>query len=176
MNIDICKLELQNIDLKPRDSEKIRGYLENDILHNHNQDKFIYRYPMVQYKIIDKTAMIIGIGKASNLVANIGIIEDKILIDDKLINIYEKNEIISIFTYKYESSTIFYGACMHIKLQSLIDNEKFPIFVDDLTLGYRMSIKNGNFAYLPTYISEIRKSKGKNLWGRIKCLLLAQET
>ena len=41
MNIDICKLELQNIDLKPRDSEKIRGYLgnkyiENDILHNHN--------------------------------------------------------------------------------------------------------------------------------------------
>ncbi len=96
MNIDICKLELQNIDLKPRDSEKIRGYLgnkyiENDILHNHNQDKFIYRYPMVQYKIIDKTAMIIGIGKASNLVANIGIIEDKILIDDKLINIYEKS-------------------------------------------------------------------------------------
>ena len=96
MNIDICKLELQNIDLKPRDSEKIRGYLgnkyiENDILHNHNQDKFIYRYPMVQYKIIDKTAMIIGIGKASNLVANIGIIEDEILIDDKLINIYEKS-------------------------------------------------------------------------------------
>lgn len=110
---------------------------------------------------------------------------------NKLINIYEKNEIISIFTYKYESSTIFYGACMHIKLQSLIDNEKFPIFVDDLTLRYRMSIKNGNFAYLPTYnytlipnkvydyvnsavlifkgistyISEIRKSKGKNLWG-----------
>lgn len=96
----------------------------------------------------------------------------------------------------------FMGTCMHIKLQSLIDNEKFPIFVDDLTLGYRMSIKNGNFAYLPTYnytlipnkvydyvnsavlifkgistyISEIRKSKGKNLWGRIKCLLLAQET
>ena len=66
-------------------------YIENDILHNHNQDKFIYRYPMVQYKIIDKTAMIIGIGKASNLVANIGIIEDEILIDDKLINIYEKS-------------------------------------------------------------------------------------
>lgn len=91
----------------------------------------------------------------------------------------------------------FMGACMHIKLQSLIDNEKFPIFVDDLTLGYRMSIKNGNFAYLPTYnytlipnkvydyvnsavlifkgistyISEIKKSKGKNLWGRIKMFI-----
>ena len=46
---------------------------------------------MVQYKIIDKTAIVIGIGKASNLVANIGIIEDEVLIDNKLINIHEKS-------------------------------------------------------------------------------------
>lgn len=89
------------------------------------------------------------------------------------------------------------GACMHIKLKSLIENDKFPIFVDDLTLGYRLSIKNGNFAYLPTYnytlipnkvydyvnsavlifkgistyISEIKKAKGRNLWGRIKMFI-----
>lgn len=96
MNIDICRLELKNITLKSRDSEKVRGYLGNkytdiDILHNHNQDKFIYRYPIVQYKVIDKTAMIIGIGEASDLVANIGINEEEILIDNKLINIYEKS-------------------------------------------------------------------------------------
>lgn len=91
----------------------------------------------------------------------------------------------------------FMGACMHIKLKSLIENDKFPIFVDDLTLGYRLSIKNGNFAYLPnynytlipnkiydyvnsavlifkgisTYISEIRRSKGKNLWGKVKMFI-----
>lgn len=91
----------------------------------------------------------------------------------------------------------FMGACMHIKLKSLIENNKFPIFVDDLTLGYRMSIKNCNFAYLPsynytlipnkiydyvnsavlifkgisTYITEIKLSKKSNLWGRIKMFI-----
>lgn len=42
------------------------------------------------------------------------------------------------------------GACMHLKLSTLIENEKFPIFVDDLTLGYRLSIKLASFAYLPS--------------------------
>ena len=89
------------------------------------------------------------------------------------------------------------GACMHIKLSTLLDNDKFPIFVDDLTLGYRMSIKGCKFAYLPTYnyslipnklydymnsavlifkgistyLSEIRKAKGRNLYGRVKMLI-----
>lgn len=91
----------------------------------------------------------------------------------------------------------FMGACMHIKLKTLVENDKFPIFVDDLTLGYRLSIKNCNFAYLPTYnytlipnrvydyvnsavlifkgistyISEIKRSKKRNLWGRIKMFI-----
>lgn len=89
------------------------------------------------------------------------------------------------------------GACMHIKYTTLIMNEKFPIFVDDLTLGYRLSIKESSFAYLPnsnytlipnklydymnsatlifkgisTYISEIKRAKGRNLYGRIKMFI-----
>lgn len=89
------------------------------------------------------------------------------------------------------------GACMHIKLKTLIENDKFPIFVDDLTLGYRLSIKNCKFAYLPsynytlipnkifdyvnsavlifkgvtTYLSEIKRAKGQNIWGRIKLFI-----
>ncbi|MDD2378160.1 MAG: hypothetical protein PHE05_04965 [Bacilli bacterium] len=43
------------------------------------------------------------------------------------------------------------GACMHIKLSTLIKNDKFPIFVDDLTLGYRLTINKARFAYLPSY-------------------------
>ena len=42
------------------------------------------------------------------------------------------------------------GACMHLKLKTLIGNNKFPEFVDDLTLGYRLSIKQSTFAYLPS--------------------------
>lgn len=89
------------------------------------------------------------------------------------------------------------GACMHIKLKTLLENDKFPIFVDDLTLGYRLSIKNCKFAYLPssnytlipnkifdyvnssvlifkgvtTYLTEIKRAKGRNLWGKIKLFI-----
>ena len=89
------------------------------------------------------------------------------------------------------------GACMHIKLKTLVDNEKFPIFVDDLTLGYRLSIRNCSFAYLPsynytlipnkifdyvnssvlifkgvtTYLSEIKRAKGRDAWGKIKLFI-----
>ena len=89
----------------------------------------------------------------------------------------------------------FMGACMHLKLDTLLKNGKFP-FVDDLTLGYRYSIQNLNFAYLPsdnytliynsifdyinsatlifkgisTYLLEIMKIK-KNLWGKFKMFI-----
>ena len=89
------------------------------------------------------------------------------------------------------------GACMHIKLSTLLANDKFPIFVDDLTLGYRLSIKGANFAYLPsynyslipnklydymnsavlifkgisTYLTEIKRARGRNLYGRVKMFI-----
>lgn len=96
MNIDICKLELKNIHLNTRDSEKIRGYLGNkykelDILHNHQGDKFIYRYPKVQYKVIKNDLMIIGINEACKEVSKIGLLDDEVKIEDRNINIYEKD-------------------------------------------------------------------------------------
>jgi hypothetical protein len=73
----------------------------------------------------------------------------------------------------------------------------FPIFVDDLTLGYRMSIRGNTFAYLPTYnyvlipndlknymnsyalifkgictyLKEIKANKN-NIWGKFKMFLV----
>lgn len=89
----------------------------------------------------------------------------------------------------------FMGACMHLRMDTLMENDKFP-FVDDLTLGYRYSIQNLNFAYLPnknftliynnvfdymnsatlifkgisTYISEIKRAS-KNYWGKFKMFI-----
>lgn len=88
------------------------------------------------------------------------------------------------------------GACMHIKYNTLKENKFFPIFVDDLTLGYRLSIKGYRFAYLPTlnlslipndikgyvgsatlifkgictYLNEIFTVKG-NTYGKIKMFI-----
>ena len=104
MKLNICRLELLNIKMKPRDSEKIRGYLGNkydelDILHNHKNDKFIYRYPKVQYKIIKNKPIILGINEGSNIISNIGINDDMLIIGDKPINTFEKK--ISINNNEY---------------------------------------------------------------------------
>lgn len=104
MKLNICRLELLNIKMKPRDSEKIRGYLGNkyeelDILHNHKNDKFIYRYPKVQYKIIKNKPIILGIDEGSNIISNIGINDDMLIIGDKSINAFEKK--ISINNNEY---------------------------------------------------------------------------
>lgn len=93
MEINLCKLELENIKLNARDSEKIRGYIANkyenlDILHNHKEDKFIYRYPKVQYKVIRNKPIIIGIEEGAKVISNIGINEDTFHIGDKIINSY----------------------------------------------------------------------------------------
>lgn len=104
MKLDICKVIFDDIKLSPRYSEKIRGYLgnkyaEEDILHNHVEDKFIYRYPKVQYKVISEVPIIIGINEGANIVANIGIMEDELLLDGKEYNTFQKQIIKSNFHF-----------------------------------------------------------------------------
>lgn len=86
MNLDMCVVTINDLNLSPRYAEKIRGYLGNkyidkDILHNHNEGKVLYRYPFVQYKIIDNKPKIIGINEGKDIVANIGIKDDELLLD-----------------------------------------------------------------------------------------------
>ena len=78
MKIEISILKYSDLKLDLRDSEKLRGYIgnkyiETDILHNHTQTGYIYRYPLTQYKVIDSVPMIIGIREASEIVKNIEI-------------------------------------------------------------------------------------------------------
>lgn len=94
MEISLCELELEDIKLNVRDSEKLRGYIANkyenlDILHNHKGDKFIYRYPKVQYKVIRNKPIIIGIEEGVNIITNIGMNEDTFQIGDNILSSYE---------------------------------------------------------------------------------------
>jgi hypothetical protein len=67
MNVKILKLVLNTENnLKRSDAEKIRGYLGNifwddSAAHQHNQaGGLLYRYPRVQYKVIDGLFYLIG--------------------------------------------------------------------------------------------------------------------
>lgn len=95
MEIKVCKIELEDLKLSSSYAAKIRGYVGNKyreytVLHNHLQDKFIYRYPKVQYKVIKNKPIIIGINEATDIISNIALKDDKIILNDKEYNIYQK--------------------------------------------------------------------------------------
>jgi len=80
-----------------RDAHKIRGYFANqfqqyNLLHNHSTDGFpIYRYPKVQYKILDDRATVLGINEGGEILENIYFDLKELVIDDFNCKIMEKS-------------------------------------------------------------------------------------
>lgn len=77
MKYNVVNLILKT-DLKLTASPtKVRGYIGNTfkdypILHNHySNDKFLYSYPYVQYKVINGDVLIVGIDEGADLVKKI---------------------------------------------------------------------------------------------------------
>lgn len=113
MKIQVCRIAFDDIKLTPRHGEKIRGYLGNkysgnNLLHNHEEDKFIYRYPMVQYKVLAKIPVIIGINEGASTVANIGINDDELILDGIKYNTFQKEIIKNEFEFGCEDDYIKY--------------------------------------------------------------------
>ena len=75
MEINILKLNvIADSFLNRNDAEKIRGYLgnlfwDNPYAHQHNKDgSLIYKYPCVQYKVIDGVCFLIGFNEGLEVV------------------------------------------------------------------------------------------------------------
>jgi len=119
MNISMSKL---SIDLDNRlslsDTEKIRGYLgnvfwNNPYAHQHKADgSFIYKYPSVQYKVIDGSCLLMGFNEGLEIVK-------KTFHDLTLINIDGRWE--EILSKELESYTTSFGiSTMHLPYSFLI--------------------------------------------------------
>ena len=87
MEVKILRLWLAlDLTLHRSDAEKIRGYLgnlfwDNPYAHHHNKyGKLIYRYPCVQYKILDGRCLLIGFNEGIEIV-------EKVFHDLKSINL-----------------------------------------------------------------------------------------
>ena len=70
----LTKITFPLLHLRARDGHKLRGYFaekfgeESDLFHNHDAEgKAIYRYPRIQYKVIQGMPMILGIEEGSQL-------------------------------------------------------------------------------------------------------------
>lgn len=94
MQLRMFQLSFHNLEIARRDIPKIRGYISSefpqfDELHNHNGDRFIYRYPLIQYKMLNRIPSIIGIEEGANILSNIAMKLDKLKIKDKLMDVHE---------------------------------------------------------------------------------------
>jgi hypothetical protein len=77
--------------LSPGEATLLRGYfgnllVEEELLHQHRPDgRLRYQYPLVQYKVRDRQAQLLGLGEACPLVVRLwGEVDQAILGDEKL--------------------------------------------------------------------------------------------
>ena len=74
---------------------QLRGFFatmfnEYTLLHQHNADKVIYRYPLVQYKMINKTPTVIGINEGVEVLKDIYDKYDEINLNGNIYEIIER--------------------------------------------------------------------------------------
>lgn len=97
-NLQICKVQFPEIELRTRDAHKLRGYFGNlfkehsPLLSNHYEDGSLrYRYPLVQYKVIEKTPVLIGINDGGKLLTHLFLKIKALNIDGNTYAIQSKN-------------------------------------------------------------------------------------
>lgn len=76
MLIKIFYLTLISDSRIPRNTEHLRGFFathfnEYELLHQHRGTKFIYKYPLIQYRILGEKALILGIENGADVLNEI---------------------------------------------------------------------------------------------------------
>ena len=94
----IVTVTLPELHLRPSDGHKIRGYFANwwgeksNLLHNHEADgKPIYRYPLVQYKVLRNEPTILGLGEGAKLLVEMFLNLEELVIEDQIFPLANKN-------------------------------------------------------------------------------------
>lgn len=109
-------LYFNSISLKAYHIHKLRGHVgnlfkDNDLVHNHDvvTGKMIYRYPLIQFKIINDIPAIIALTeRAVKVFTKIFMGLDEIIIDGKTIPVLEKDLSIENCTFCFSEETYLY--------------------------------------------------------------------
>ncbi|WP_020537509.1 CRISPR-associated endonuclease Cas6 [Lewinella cohaerens] len=94
-----------DLRLSQRDGHKLRGYFsrqfgaDSDLWHNHRPDgSTIYRYPLIQYKVLRQTPMLVGLGEGASMLMQHFFDLENLQVDDWVLPIHNKQ----INSRKYE--------------------------------------------------------------------------
>lgn len=159
-------LTFPEINLRQSDGHKLRGYFaqtfgqHSDLFHNHQADgKTIYRYPLIQYKVVDKHPMVVGINEGAQLITQRFLSIKEIIINQKQYSLHQKNlksETVEVavhndlFTYQLVTPWLALNQHNHTQYQNADDTGKRQLLKKTLTgnlltcaggLGYRLTEK-----------------------------------
>lgn len=92
MKLKTLTLTLESDKPIKEGASKLRGFFatkfaEYALLHQHDVDKLIYRYPKIQYKMIDGTPLVLGIEEGADVLKEIYDKYDEIRLDENTYSI-----------------------------------------------------------------------------------------
>lgn len=169
-----CVLSLNDIKLRSSQIHKFRGFIGNlfknhDLIHNHDlsSGRLLYRYPLIQFKLINKAPAIIALtNQAINVFSEIFMKLDKIVIDGITIPIFEKNLKIEdvefgysaeIFMYEFVSPWIGLNQKNYQKYDEAITSEEKNEILKKALIGNILSMAK----YLSCWLEKDQKIKAE---------------
>lgn len=94
----ITTIKFTDLRLSTRDGNKLRGYFgrlyqeNSDLWHNHDKEgKNIYRYPLIQYKVVENVPMLVGINNGADLLNKMFLNISEIKIEGVTLPVHTKN-------------------------------------------------------------------------------------
>jgi hypothetical protein len=91
-------IRFPEIQLATRDAHKLRGYFgtlfreHSPLLHNHLESgESAYRYPMVQYKVLDRVPTLVGLNEGADLLIGLFLKMKELEIGGVTYPVYQKN-------------------------------------------------------------------------------------
>lgn len=155
-NIQICTIQFPEIKLKTRDAHKLRGYFGNlfkehaPLLSNHYEDGSLrYRYPLVQYKVLDNIPILLGISEGGELLTQLFLKINKLDIDGISYEIHSKNissntcEIgfsEDLHEYKFRTLWLALNQKNYQKYSKLTDEKEKEDMLKSILVGHVLSL------------------------------------
>ncbi len=140
MQITQTIIQFPDIHLQTRDAHKLRGYFGNlfkeysPLLHNHYENgKTRYAYPLVQYKVVDNTPLLVGLQEGADLLVSLFLKIREIDIEGQQYlvlakNIQQKQYDLTVnqqlYNYQFKTLWMALNQENHRKYQQLEENAK----------------------------------------------------
>jgi hypothetical protein len=158
--ISTTLIRFPEIKLPTSAAQQLRGYFGNlfkeqsPLLHNHYEDgKSIYRYPLVQYKVIDKVPTLLGINEGAQLLVQLFLKIKEIDLSGKKYLIQSKNiealtsplEVNTETLFEYQFKTLWLGLNQenHKIYKNLQDDKEKQKLLEKILTANLISLSKG---------------------------------